>query len=330
RSFLELETEFNVLTSTSPVKALEILGQNDIEVIITDYLMPVMNGIEFLLEVKKREIESTFIILTGYADKENAIKAINEVGIYYYVEKPWDNEDLLIIIKNAIERMDLLNEIQKKYDELNKAYISTIYRLTTASEMFDEDTYGHILRISLISEKLAELTGENEEYCSNIKFASMMHDIGKIGIPKELLTKKGKLEPEEFNIIKDHSHIGAVILKNPENQLLEMAKDIAYHHHENWDGKGYPKGLVKESIPKSARIVAIADVFDALLSKRSYKPSLPKEEVLKIIQEETGRQFDDSIADIFLENFDMFIQIYKDVSAMDRNDIADNLFQLIS
>ena len=327
RSFLELETDYKLHASTSPFDALKLLERHDVDVIITDYLMPEMNGIEFLLEVKKKNIESTLIILTGYGDKKNAIKAINEVGIYQYIEKPWDNEGLLIVINNAIERVNLLAEIQQKYVEIRKAYLGTIYRLATASEMFDEDTYSHVLRISFFSQKLAALSGEDSEFCYNIKYASMMHDVGKIGIPKELLTKQGALNAEEFEVIKSHSTIGGIILKNPDNQLLEMANKIALYHHEMWDGQGYPEGLVGEEITKAARIVAVADVFDALMSKRTYKPPLSQEKVRKIIEEKKGNHLDHEIAASLLENFDTFVKIFKEVSSMESEDISNNLFQ---
>jgi len=326
QQLIELETDYIVHTSANPLNALELLEKNEIDVIITDYLMPEMNGIEFLIEAKKMISNSTLIMLTGYADKENAIRAINEVGIYQYIEKPWDNEDFLIHVKNAVERVDLLGEIQRKYIEVRKACEGTVYRLAKASEMFDEDTFHHILRISLVSEKLAELSGEDEEYCYNIKYASMMHDVGKIGIPKEILTKEDKLSREEFEVIKNHPEIGAAILNNPENQLLQMANEIAHYHHEKIDGKGYPTGISGEKIPKSARIVAIADVFDALLSERSYKASLSKKEVKECLTENKGTHFDSELVDLFLDHFDIFIKIYEEISSIKGEDISKVLF----
>ena len=329
QDLIEFETDYHVIPATSPYEALELFNKNDVHVILTDFLMPGMNGIEFLIEAKKKEksLITTMIILTGYADKENAIKAINEVGIYQYIEKPWDNDELLIILKNAVERGDLLTELRRKYKEIREAYIGTIYRLATTSEMFEEDTFSHVLRISLVSQKLAELSGEDEEYCHNIKYASMMHDVGKIGVPKELLTKRGKLNPAEYEVIKQHSEIGSHILRNPENQLIDMAFDIALFHHEKYNGKGYPKRINDGKIPKAARIVAIADVFDALLSERPYKPPYSPEKVREIVKDGKGIHFDPELSKIFLENFDTFVKIFNDISSIEKEDLSRVLFR---
>jgi len=327
RDLIELETDYKTYSATNPYKALEILDQNDINLIITDFLMPEMNGIEFLLEAKKRNAESTSIILTGYADKENAIKAINDVGIYQYIEKPWNNDDLLIIIQNAVERGDLLTEIKHKYEQIQQAYLETIYRLAITAEIFDDNTYSHILRISHFSEKLAKLSNQDDTYCSNIKYASMMHDVGKIGVPRDILQKNGKLLSEEFEIIKKHPEVGGRILKNASNQLLKMAYEISLFHHEKWNGKGYVEGFTGDEIPKSARIVAIVDVLDALLSERPYKKPFPPEKVKEIFQKDKGMHFDPKLTDLLLSHFDEFIDIFNEISSMKQETVFDILFR---
>jgi len=327
RGFFELETDYNLFTSTNPTEAISILVDTPMNVIISDYLMPDMNGIEFLIEAKNKQPKATRIMLTGYADKENAIRAINEADIYQYIEKPWDNDQLLIVIKNAIERTDLLAEIQQKYEEIRKAYVGTIFRLAAASEMFDEGTYSHLMRISRFSEKLAVLSGEDGEFCYNIRYASIMHDVGKVGVPRRLLTINGRLETDEFSKIKLHADIGSVILRNPENMLLEMANQIAHYHHERWNGNGYPEGLKGEEIPKAARITAIVDVFDALMSERPYKPPYDAERVRKIIGEEAGEHFEPKLAALFLEHFEEFVDIYRQISSLDRDEMNRLLFE---
>ena len=154
----------------------------------------------------------------------------------------------------------------------------------------------------------------------------MMHDVGKIGISREILTKKGKLNAEEFEVIRNHPVIGANILRNPENRILEMAHEIALYHHEKWNGKGYPKGLAEKKIPKAARIAAIADVFDALLSGRSYKSPFQLEKVRKIFEEEKAKHFDHDIVNLLLKNFDTFTKIFEDINSMKGEDISNNLF----
>ena len=327
---IKLKTNYTPIAETCPYKALEILGNQSIDVIITDHVMPKMNGIEFLLEAKKRNVKATTIILTGYADKENAIRAINEAGIYQYIEKPWDSDELLNVINNAVERGDLLTEISNKYNELKEAYVGTIYRLAIAAEAYDDSTFTHVLRISHFSSELARLSGENEDFCHTIKYASMMHDIGKIGIPLDILNKEDSLTADEYKIVRKHTENGAAILRNPENSLLEMARDIALCHHEQWDGEGYPRGLHGEDIPKSARIVAVADMFDALLSERSYKPNFLPDKVRGIIEIEKGEHLDPAITGLLLDNYAAFTKIYDDLSIIEGENLSKILFNIAS
>ncbi|MBF0507781.1 MAG: response regulator [Deltaproteobacteria bacterium] len=326
RDLIELETEYSVYSAVSPQLALNMLTETQVQVILTDFLMPKMNGIDFLISAKKMVPNAACIMLTGYADKENAIKAINDVGLYHYVEKPWDNDELLMIVRNAAERSDLISELQRKYAEIQQAYVGTIYRLATVAEIFDENTFSHVLRISLLCHKLAELSGEDETFCNEIKYASMMHDVGKVGIPKGILTKNGKLTQDEFDVVKKHAEIGAHILRNPENQMLKMAREMSLCHHEKWNGQGYPNNLKGNDIPKSARIAAIADVFDALMSARPYKPPFSPEKVRSILEEERDRHFDPDLLDIFLKEFKSVLDIYYHVSSLRDDDIMNVLF----
>jgi putative two-component system response regulator len=327
KDLIEFETDYSVLSETNPLSALNLLNEYNVDLIITDFLMPEMNGIDFLIQAKEKREDLTSIILTGYADKQNAIRAINEVGVYHYIEKPWDSDDLLIIIKNAVERGDLLKEIKMKYEELQQAYLETIYRLAITAEIFDEDTYAHILRISIFSEKLARLAGESDTFCSQIKYASMTHDVGKIGVPKEILQKTESLIKDEFEIIKQHPEIGGRILRDSTNSLLKMAQEISLFHHEKWDGKGYITGLRKEQIPRSARIVAVVDVFDALMSERPYKEAMPPEEVKEVFIEGGGRHFDPELTELLLDNFEEFIEIFYKFSMMKQEDVFKVLFE---
>lgn len=209
------------------------------------------------------------------------------------------------------ELIDSFNNMKKN---LRIAYVDTLYRLAVASEYKDSDTAEHINRIGLYCEVIAKKLGLDENQIYILKHASAMHDIGKLGIPDRVLLKLGKLNDEERMIIETHPSIGAAILKNPTSKIMELGKEISLYHHEKWDGTGYPKKLKGEEIPLHARIVAIVDVFDALISKRCYKEPFSYELTKKIIKEEKGKAFDPKIVDVFIECYDEIIKIAKENS----------------
>jgi len=188
--------------------------------------------------------------------------------------------------------------------ELQEAYLDIIHRLIIAAEFKDEYTGGHIQRISIYCTVIAEKLGLDSKTVKNIRFTSPMHDIGKIGIPDSILLKKGSLSKEEFEVIKTHTIIGAKILDGSNSEILQMAHQIAISHHEKWNGQGYPYGLAGEEIPLVGRIVALADVFDALISDRPYKKAYSLEESCDIIRKERGQHFDPKIVDVFFDNLD--------------------------
>jgi putative two-component system response regulator len=193
--------------------------------------------------------------------------------------------------------------------ELKEAYLDTIFRLSVAAEYKDDDTAAHIHRMSRYSSILAEGLGLSTAEVESIQYASPMHDIGKLGVPDSILMKPGKLTPQEFKEMQNHTIFGAKILENAKADLLRVSEQIAFTHHEKWDGSGYPRGLKGEAIPLSGRIVALADVFDALTSKRCYKPAFPLEQSLDIIKEGNGRHFDPKIVQAFLNNIEKFLAV---------------------
>jgi HD-GYP domain-containing protein (c-di-GMP phosphodiesterase class II) len=193
--------------------------------------------------------------------------------------------------------------------ELKEAYLDTIFRLSVAAEYRDEDTSAHIHRMSNYSAVLAEELGLSEAEVENVRYASPMHDIGKLGVPDAILLKPGRLTPEEFKEMQKHTIFGAKILENAKAQLLKDSESIALSHHEKWDGSGYPRGLSGEAIPLYGRIVALADVFDALTSKRCYKPAFSVDESVKMIEEGSGRHFDPKIVRAFTNGLDKFLTI---------------------
>jgi putative two-component system response regulator len=193
--------------------------------------------------------------------------------------------------------------------ELKEAYLDTIFRLSVAAEYKDDDTAAHIHRMSRYSAILAEGLGLSAHEVENIRYASPMHDIGKLGVPDSILMKPGKLTPAEFKEMQNHTIFGAKILENAKAELLKVSEEIALTHHEKWDGSGYPRNLKEEGIPLSGRIVALADVFDALTSKRCYKPAFSLEESMKIIKEGNGRHFDPNVVQAFHANIEKILAV---------------------
>jgi putative two-component system response regulator len=228
-------------------------------------------------------------------------------------------DDLVEVYQSEKRKTEELHEKNRllniAHQQLNEAYMDTICRLSMAAEYKDEDTGEHISRISRYSALLAEKSGLDSKEIHDIRYASPMHDVGKIGIPERILLKPGKLTDEEFEIMKTHTTIGARILANSKAEILNLAHQIAISHHEKWDGTGYPQGLTGESIPLCGRIVGLADVFDALTSKRPYKNPYPVEVALDIIRKGRNHHFDPKLTDIFLANTDAILKIRTEIFA---------------
>lgn len=241
----------------------------------------------------------------------------NVIGVFQVINKhggDFTDEDMQILQLISVYASNSL-ESSRLYAKLKSAYRETVLRLSHASEYKDQDTYNHIVRIGLMANLIARKLGFDQEFCENIQLAAPMHDIGKIGIPDAILLKKGKLDPEEWEIMKTHTILGYDILKDSENELLQMAARIALEHHERWDGTGYPYGKSGEDISVEARITTISDVFDALTSKRPYKDPWPVSEAVKYMKDLSGKQFDPNIIETFFQNLDEILKIkeeYKD------------------
>ena len=253
----------------------------------------------------------------GSSNSDQLKKYAQDLAEVYKSEKEKRKE--LQISEQQLEKYaDDLNktilELKSTHKELQEAYLDTIYRLALAAEYRDEDTGNHIVRMSRYSALIAEKLGLPAKEVQNIRYAAPMHDVGKIGIPDNILLKPGKLTDEEFDIIKTHSAIGAKILANSKAEILKVAEQIALSHHEKWNGKGYPQGLFRDNIPLTGRIVSLADAFDALTSKRPYKDPFPVEVACDIIKQERGQHFDPDIVDIFLENIDEILKIKAEVA----------------
>lgn len=288
--------------------ASEELMNHEVDLIISDFMMPKMNGLEFLKNARAKCPDMVPILLTGYADKENAIKSINEIGLYYYLEKPWDNNDLIKVVRNGLEKKALEDNLKNKYIELEESNSeiirlyellkrdyheetentrNLIVTLANVIEAKDKYTDGHTRRVGSISRMLGERLGLEEDQLYNLETAGIIHDIGKVGVPEHILNKPGRLTNEEYEIIKKHSEIGENIIK-PLGSLRECLKPVR-NHHEKLNGTGYPDGLTGDEINMETRIICVADIFDALYSDRPYREKMPITAVKDILREDTKK-----------------------------------------
>lgn len=305
---LMLKENILVFNDVDQALACTELENNRVDLIISDFMMPKMNGLEFLKNVREKCPGTVTILLTGYADKENAIRSINEIGLYYYLEKPWDNNDLIKVVKNGLEKKDLEDDLKKKYDELEKSTeeITRLYELlkhdynsetentrnlviTLANVIEAKDKYtdGHTRRVGMISRMIGSKMGLAEDKLNFLETAGLIHDIGKVGVPESILNKPDRLTPEEFDVIKKHSEIGETIIK-PLGSLQECLIPVR-HHHEKLNGSGYPDGLVGDEISIETRILCVADIFDALYSDRPYREKMPLSQVKEILSQDVQK-----------------------------------------
>ncbi len=244
-----------------------------------------------------------------------------------YKSEKEKRKELKAVNQQLMNYADALNktilELKAANNELKEAYLDTIHRLVLAAEFKDEDTGEHIMRMSRYSALIAEKLGLTDKEVQNILYAAPMHDVGKIGIPESILLKPGKLNNEEFETMKNHTTIGAKILVNSKAEILQLAQQIAAAHHEKWNGRGYPKGLSGEKIPLAGRIVALADTFDALTTRRPYKDPYPVEVACDILKKERGEHFDPDIVDVFLENIDEILTVKAEVDTKEIVSLSD-------
>jgi putative two-component system response regulator len=295
--------------------------------------MPGESGLVLIREVIKEKPQIAAVMVTGLDDPQFANVAL-ESGAYGYILKPFETNEILINIANALRRRRLeienkahrdhleqmvrerTGELRQAVERLELAQHSlrlsqeeTVQRLAIAAEFRDNATAQHIRRMSHYSALLATRYGLPEERCELLRIASPMHDIGKIGTPDNILLKPGLFTPEEFQAITKHAEMGYRILTGSDSELLKLAAMIALTHHEKYDGTGYPQGLVGEAIPLEGRIVAIADAFDALTTKRVYKPAYSPEQATDIMRQQRGTHFDSSLLDTFLNSMDDVLRI---------------------
>ena len=291
------------------------------DLILLDINMPHLDGYQIMeqLQALNDPLLPPIIILTAQHDRAFLLRALAG-GARDYITKPFDRNELLMRVRNMLDahlahrmvhdRKNLLEEmVRARTEELQRTRLQVVQRLGRAAEYRDEETGNHILRMSHTCALLAQSIGWEAAQCELILHASPMHDIGKIGIADNILLKPGRFEPHEWEIMKTHASIGAKLLDGDDSALMCMAREIAGSHHEKWDGSGYPEGLAGEAIPFSARIAALADVFDALTSRRPYKPAWSIEDAVGYIKTNSAKHFDPTLVKVFLEKLPEILDI---------------------
>lgn len=309
---LDIDGYINVLSTTDPTQVESIYLEQNSDLVLLDLNMPVMDGYEVLSKI--REVDPDYppiIVLTAQSDRESRIKAL-DLGARDFLAKPFDRVELMTRIRNMLEvrimttamknqNIVLDGMVKERTKELNDTRLEVIRRLGRAAEYRDDMTGFHIVRMSRYSQLLALAAGMSELDADMLLNASPMHDIGKIGIPDRVLMKPGKLDAEEWTIMQTHVDIGVEILSGSSSELMNMAAEVAQNHHEKWDGSGYPRALAGEEIPLTGRVVAIADVFDALTTERPYKKAWSVDESVEFLKEQKGKHFEPRLVDLFIE-----------------------------
>ncbi len=309
-TLIQMMLDYDVLTYNDPKTLLEsgVLETETIDLVISDFIMPYMNGLELLSLIKEKQPGIVPILLTGYSDKESAIKSINELGLYYYLEKPWDNHELIKVVQNGIEKAKLETElknkvivIEKKNSEISRLYdllrrdfdkemdhvLEFVISLSNLVEAKDAYTDNHTRRVADLAIALGKKVSLSPEQLRNVEVGAMIHDIGKVATPESILNKPGALTSEEFEVMKSHPEAGAKIIKPI--TALGKASELVLSHHEKLDGSGYPQGLLADAISIETRIVTIADIFDALYTDRPYRKGMSLKKSLSIIKEDADR-----------------------------------------
>ena len=300
-----LRSDYKVKAALNGEKALKI-AQSDSppDIILLDIMMPEMDGYEACqkLKMNPKTQKIPVIFVTAKSEIEDETKGL-ELGAVDYITKPVSPPIVMARVHTQLALYDQSRELERKVrqrtEELNETRLEIIRRLGRAAEYRDNETGMHVIRMSHYSRLIAEAMSANEEWVELIFNSAPMHDIGKIGIPDAILLKPDKLNDGEWDIMKKHPEFGEKIIGDHPSDLLKMAKEIALRHHEKWDGSGYPTGLKGEKIPLSARIVALADVFDALTTERPYKPAWPVEKAVHFIDENSGTHFDPDLIPLF-------------------------------
>ncbi|MGQ8365156.1 response regulator [Glaciecola sp. 1036] len=297
-----LNDDYELYFAKNGANALSLVEDARPDLILLDVMMPEMTGFEVCQKIKAnpKYAHIPVIFVTALNDAVDETAGL-ECGAVDYIAKPFSPAVVRARVKNHLSLVQA--------EELKRTRLQIIQRLGRASEYKDNETGMHILRMSHYSRIVALAYGYTVEQADDLFHAAPMHDIGKIGIPDYIMLKPGKLTDEEFAIMKTHPQIGAEILGEADSDLIALAKTVSLTHHEKWDGSGYPNGLKGQDIPIAGRIVAVADVFDALTSKRPYKEAWSVEQALAYMQSQKGIHFDPELVDLLAENLDQVLKV---------------------
>lgn len=312
--------EYSITGVTNPQEAIERVKNEHFDLMLLDYIMTPFHGDHVVEEIRKFNKDLYILLLTGHKDLAPPLETIKKLDIQGYCEKSDKFDQLLLLIESGLKSVEQMNMIKQINEELadskellEKSYLESIEVLRRTVEVKDVYTRGHSDRVSEYSLLIGKKLNLPPEQMKTLKIGALFHDIGKIGIPDAILLKTDKLTDDEYSEIKNHPAIGAHILSNA--SIFADIIPIVKHHHERYDGKGYPARLAGEDIPYLARIVAVADTFDAMTSRRSYRQALDFDYTMNEIERCKGTQFDPAIADIFLEilrtNKDKIIEIQQ-------------------
>lgn len=315
-----------ITSTTDPSEVFILHGRHRYDLILLDLQMPGMDGFQVMDRLKGIEPDGFLPVLVITAHPDHKLHAL-QAGAKDFISKPFEISEVLARVHNMLEiglmhkKLHAQNEhleqrVCERTADLKASNLETIFTMSRAAEYKDEDTGTHVKRISYYTRELAGILGMNRDFAETIFFASPMHDIGKIGIPDYILLKPGSLTPHELEIMKGHALMGALILGNSNSPYLTMGAEIALNHHERWDGGGYPNGKCGEAIPLTARIMNICDIYDALRSKRPYKPAFDHLKSVDIITRGDGRtlpvHFDPAILSAFARNSQFFCDIFEE------------------
>ena len=310
-----LSPEYHLKAALDGKTALELaVSHPRPDLIVLDIMMPIMDGYEVIkrLKANPRVAHIPVIFVTGKTDASDEEKGL-KLGAVDYMTKPISPSIALARIKTHLalynQSRELERLVEKRTEQLKETKLEIIHCLGRAAEFKDNETGMHVIRMSYYSKIIAESLGVDKHWSDLLYRAAPMHDIGKIGIPDNILLKRGRLNPEEREAMEKHVDYGIKILGGHQSDLLHFAKEIAETHHEKYDGSGYPHGLIGEDIPLVGRIVALADVFDALVSERPYKEAWPVDKTVKYIEGQAGQHFDPKLVDIFIKNLPEILEI---------------------
>jgi len=283
---------FRMLTAENALAALQIMRYQEIAVVVSDNIMPTMNGLDFLSSLKKFSPDTVKILMSAYADLASALAAINNSEVYRYILKPWQEDDLKATVDDALRRYRLVKTMRQEREGVLRSLAQTI-------ELKDPSTRGHCDRVATYAQFLAEGLDLPKDLQCQIKYGSWLHDCGKIGIAEDILNGPSELSDVEYETMKQHSLWGLDVAAKA--NLSSTVCEIIHYHHEHFDGSGYPAGLVGEAIPLEARLVAVADVFDALTSDRPYRTSYARAEAIEILISMGGTILDPTLIGLFID-----------------------------